>query len=96
MNIYVGNLNYDTTEDELKQAFEQYGQVESVKIISDRYTGRSKGFGFIEMPVDDEARAAIEGLDGSDLGGRNLKVNEAKPREDRGNRGGGDGRGKRW
>lgn len=96
MNIYVGNLNYDTTEDELKQAFEQYGQVESVKIISDRYTGRSKGFGFIEMPVDDEARAAIEGLDGSDLGGRNLKVNEAKPREDRGNRGGGGGRGKRW
>ncbi len=96
MNIYVGNLNYDTTEDELKQAFEQYGQVESVKIISDRYTGRSKGFGFIEMPGDDEGRAAIEALDGSDLGGRNLKVNEAKPREDRGNRGGGGGRGKRW
>lgn len=96
MNIYVGNLNFDTTEDDLKQAFEQYGQVESVKIISDRYTGRSKGFGFIEMPGDDEARAAIEGLDGSDLGGRNLKVNEAKPREDRGNRGGGGGRGKRW
>ncbi len=96
MNIYVGNLNYDTTEDELKQAFEQYGQVESVKIISDRYTGRSKGFGFIEMPGDDDARAAIEALDGSDMGGRNLKVNEAKPREDRGNRGGGGGRGRRW
>jgi len=95
MNIYVGNLNYDTTEDELKQAFEQYGQVESVKIITDKYSGRSKGFGFIEMPSDDEGRAAIEGLDGSDLGGRNLKVNEAKPREDRGNRGGG-GRSNRW
>jgi len=96
MNIYVGNLNYDTTEDELKQAFEQYGQVESVKIITDKYSGRSKGFGFIEMPSDDEGRAAIEGLDGSDLGGRNLKVNEAKPREDRGNRGGGGGRSNRW
>ncbi|HDR91264.1 MAG TPA: RNA-binding protein [candidate division Zixibacteria bacterium] len=99
MNIYVGNLNFDTTEDELKKAFEQYGQVESVKIISDRYTGRSKGFGFIEMPSDDEGRAAIEGLDGSDFGGRNLKVNEAKPREDRGdrgNRGGGGGRSNRW
>jgi RNA recognition motif-containing protein len=88
MNIYVGNLSYQFTDDELRTAFEAHGAVDSAKIIMDRDTGRSKGFVFVEMPNDDEARAAIEALNGSELGGRNVKVNEARPRQDRGGRGG--------
>ena len=80
MNIYVGNLSYDATEDDLKKAFEEFGQVESVKIIMDRYTGRSRGFGFVEMTSDEEAHAAISGMNGREVQGRPLKVNEARPR----------------
>ena len=83
MNIYLGNLSFQSGEAEIKIAFEAYGKVDSVNIISDRETGRSKGFGFIEMPVDSEARAAIESLNGSDLNGRNINVNQARPREER-------------
>jgi len=80
MNVYVGNLSYDLSEEDLKTAFEEYGEVTSAKIISDRYSGRSKGFGFIEMSSDDEAKAAIEGLTGKELAGRAIVVNEARPR----------------
>ncbi|MCK4539474.1 MAG: RNA-binding protein [Candidatus Krumholzibacteria bacterium] len=90
MKIYVGNMSYDTSEDDLRTAFEAHGTVDSVAIISDRDTGRPKGFGFVEMSNDDEAKAAIEALNEKDLMGRTLKVNEARPRND--NRGGG-GRG---
>jgi len=83
MNIYVGNLLREATEDDLRQAFEAFGQVTSAKIITDRYTGDSRGFGFVEMPNAQEAKSAISGLDGKDLKGRTLKVNEARPREDR-------------
>lgn len=83
MNIYVGNLAYRTTEDELRQVFGQFGEVSSVKIITDRDTGQSKGFGFVEMPNQSEAEAAINNLNETDLGGRNLRVNEARPRTDR-------------
>jgi len=84
MNIYVGNLLREATEDDLRRAFEAFGQVTSVKIITDRYSGDSRGFGFVEMPNQQEAKSAISGLDGKDLKGRTLKVNEARPREDRG------------
>ncbi len=93
MNIYVGNLSYDLTEDELRSAFEAYGEVDSVNIIKDRYSGQSKGFGFVEMNDDDKASAAIEGLNQTELKGRNLNVNKAKPRNDRGDRGGRGGGG---
>lgn len=86
MNIYVGNLSYDATEDDLKQAFEAYGQVDNVTILQDRYTGRSRGFGFVEMANDDEAKTAISELNEKDIKGRPVKVNEAKPRADRGER----------
>ena len=86
MNIYVGNLSYDAGEHDVRKAFEEYGSVESVKIIIDRMTDRSKGFGFVEMTNDDEARKAIEDLNGKELLNRSLKVNEARPREDRRNR----------
>ncbi len=96
MKIYVGNLSYEVNEDDLKQAFEQIGQVESVSIIKDKYSGRSKGFGFIEMPSNDEGQAAIDSLNGKELKGRALNVNEARPRsenrEGRGGYGGGRGR----
>jgi RNA recognition motif-containing protein len=94
MNIYVGNLPYDVSEDELRQAFEAFGQISSVNIIKDRYTGESKGFGFVEMPSRDEALAAISGLNGKELKGRTLNVNEARPRSDN-RRGGGGGGGRR-
>jgi len=94
MNIYVGNLSYDLTDDELRKEFESFGAVESVKIVMDRYTDRSKGFGFVEMSQDDEAKAAISALDGKEVGGRTWKVNEARPRGE-GGRGGGGGR-DRW
>ena len=77
MNIYVGNLSYDANEDTIKQAFEAFGAVDTARVITDRDTGRSKGFGFVEMSNDDEARAAIEALNETDMGGRNIKVNEA-------------------
>jgi len=94
MNIYVGNLSRETTEDDLRQAFEAFGQVESASVIKDRFTGESRGFGFVEMPSKDEAQAAITGVNGKDLMGRALNVNEARPRtERRGGRGGGGGRG---
>lgn len=100
MNIYVGNLSYELTEEELRQAFEQFGRVNSVSILKDRYTGQSRGFGFVEMPAKAEAQAAIDGLNGKDLKGRALKVNEARPRSDdrQGDRrgGGGGGRGRSW
>ena len=83
MNIYVGNLSFQLSENDLNSAFEEYGQVDSTKIITDRETGWSKGFGFIEMPNQEEAEKAIEGLNGKELEGRAVKVNESKPREDR-------------
>ena len=81
--IYVGNMNYNTSEDSLRQTFAQYGEVVSVNIITDRYTGRAKGFGFVEMATDDAAKAAMAALNGKELDGRQLKVNEAndKPRD---------------
>lgn len=100
MKIYIGNMSYATTEDDLRQAFESYGEVLSVNIITDRESGRPKGFGFVEMSSKDDATAAIEGLNGKELGGRTLNVNEARPRpndRDRGGRGGGGGnRGRSW
>lgn len=92
MNIYVGNLDYGVTEDDLKDAFSEFGEITSVNIIKDRYSGQSKGFGFVEMPSNSEADQAIKGLNGKDLKGRALKVNQAKPRGDRSRRGGGGGR----
>jgi len=83
MNIYVGNLSFDTGENDLRTAFEEFGSVESVKIIVDKFTNRSKGFGFVEMTSEDEAKKAISGLDGKELHGRALKVNESRPRENR-------------
>ncbi len=83
MNIYVGNLPYSATEDELEALFTEHGPVVRVNIISDRETGRSKGFGFVEMTNQPDGEKAIEALDGFDLQGRNLKVNEARPREER-------------
>ncbi|HEO65226.1 MAG TPA: RNA-binding protein [Spirochaetes bacterium] len=83
MNIYVGNLPYSATEDDLKNTFSEYGEVASVTVITDKFSGQSKGFGFIEMPNDSEADAAIKQLNESELKGRNIKVNQAKPREDR-------------
>ncbi len=95
MNIYVGNLSHEVTEEELRKAFEAFGQVESVAIIKDKFTGESRGFGFVEMPAKAEAEAAIAGLNETELNGRALNVNEARPREDRG-RGGGRGGGRRF
>ncbi len=103
-NIYVGNISFQTSEQDLSTAFGAYGQVERVQIIKDRETGQSRGFAFVEMPVDAEADRAIQALDGAKLDGRAMKVNEAQPREPRrgpgggggyGDRGGGGGRGPR-
>ena len=90
MNIYVGNLSSDVTGDDLRQAFEAFGQVESVNIITDKFSGESRGFGFVEMPSKDEATAAIADMNGKDIKGKAVSVNEAKPKTDRG---GGGGRG---
>jgi len=92
-NIYVGNLSYDTTSNTLQSLFEEYGQVVSVNVITDRETGRPRGFAFVEMSDDSAASAAIESLDGQQVDGRALKVNEAKPREARGGSPSGSGRG---
>ena len=83
MNIFVGNLAFSATDHDLRQLFEQYGAVDTVNIITDRYTGQSRGFGFVEMPDSAAAKAAIEGLQGTALAGRTINVNEAKPREPR-------------
>ncbi len=83
MNIFVGNLAYSATDHDLRQLFEQYGVVDKVNLITDRDTGRPRGFGFVEMPDSQAARAAIQGLQGKELGGRAITVNEAKPREPR-------------
>ena len=92
--LYVGNLTYDVTDSALEQMFAAHGTVESAQVIIDRDTGRSKGFGFVEMKTEQEARAAVAALNGAQSGGRSLIVNEAKPREDRGGgRGGSGGRG---
>src|SRR3954463_10199474 len=88
--VYVGNLGYGVSDSDLQQLFEPFGTVQSAQVIADRDTGRSKGFGFVEMGSDQEAQAAIAALGGKEVGGRTLTVNEAKPREDRG---GGGGRG---
>jgi len=82
-NIYVGNLSYETSENDLRNMFEAHGKVDRVSLIMDRVTGRSKGFGFVEMPNDAEARAAIAALNEMETGGRKIMVNEAKPKEDR-------------
>ena len=96
MKLYVGNLSYDSSEDDIRQAFEAIGEVTEVNIIIDRMSGRSKGFGFVEMPDKEAATQAIEKLNSTDLNGRSLNVNEAKPRVDRDNRGGGGGGGRRY
>ncbi|MCB9908662.1 MAG: RNA-binding protein [Planctomycetes bacterium] len=83
MNIYVGNLAYSVTEDDLRQSFEQYGTVTTCDLIQDKYSGRSKGFGFVEMTNNQEAQSAIEALNETDLQGRPLKVNETRPKEER-------------
>ena len=108
MNIYVGNLSFDAGESDVRQLFEAHGQVASVSIIEDKFTGRPRGFAFVEMPTDAEAQAAIAGLNGKDFKGRPLTVNEARPRTEHrggggfkgGHRGGGGGMGggggRRW
>ena len=89
MNIYVGNLSREATETDVQQAFSQYGEVTSVNIVSDRETGRPRGFCFVEMPNDEEAKSAIEGLNLQRIAGRAVNVNEARPKRDRDNRSGG-------
>jgi cold-inducible RNA-binding protein len=108
-NIFVGNLSFNTNEDELRQMFESYGQVDRVSIMTDRDTGRSRGFGFVEMASNEDGEKAITALNGSQVGGRTINVNEARPKtersgggggggggRDRGGRGGGGGRRDRW
>ena len=94
MNIYVGNLSFTTTEADLKEAFQVFGEIQTCNIIKDKFTGESRGFGFVEMPNKDEAEKAIAGINGKDLKGRNLTANEARPRTDRPRTGGGFGGGR--
>ncbi len=94
MKLYVGNLSFDTSESDLRSAFEAHGTVDSVAVVSDKYTGRSRGFGFVEMNNAEEAKAAMADLNEKELDGRKLNVNEARPREDRGGGGGGGGGGR--
>jgi RNA recognition motif-containing protein len=96
MNIYVGSLSYEVTEEDLRQAFEGFGEVETVKVIKDNYTGRSKGFGFVEMPSEAEGRSAIDGLNTKELKGRTLNVSEARPRTESRRGGGRRGGGRRF
>jgi cold-inducible RNA-binding protein len=91
MNIYIGNMSFDTTEDQLRQAFEGFGEVSTVKIITDRDSGQPRGFAFVEMSAENEATAAIGGLNGQELNGRALNVSEAKPRAQSSNNNGGNG-----
>ncbi len=93
MRLYVGNLNYNTSEDELREIFGEYGEVVSVALIRDRETGRAKGFGFVEFADEESGRTAITALDGKQIGGRAIKVNEARPREEGASRGGSQGGG---
>jgi RNA recognition motif-containing protein len=93
MKLYVGNLAFQTSSDDLQQLFSQAGTVESASVVEDRETGRSRGFGFVEMATAEDGQKAIEQFNGKEFNGRNLNVNEARPREDRGGRGGGGGRG---
>ena len=95
-NIYVGNLSFDVTEAQLQESFAAFGTVNKASVVMDRMTGRSRGFGFVEMAKDDEGNAAIEGLNGSELGGRALTVNLAKPKVDRNSGGRDGGRDRRW
>jgi RNA recognition motif-containing protein len=95
MKLYVGNLSFQTSSEDLQQLFSQAGTVESASVVEDRETGRSRGFGFVEMASDEEGKAAIEQFNGQEVNGRSLNVNEARPREDRGGRGGGGGGGGR-
>jgi len=90
MNIYIGNMSFDTTEDQLRQAFEAFGEVSTVNIISDRNTGKPRGFAFLEMSTKDDATEAISSLNGAELDGRTLKVGEANPRRENGNNNGGN------
>ncbi len=92
MNIYVGNMSRDVSEDDLREAFEAFGQVTSVNIIKDKFSGEPRGFGFVEIQAKAEAQAAIDGMNGKELKGRTLNVNEARPRTEGGGRGGGGGR----
>ena len=92
-NIYVGNLSFDTTEDQIRSLFETYGAVDRVSIVTDRDTGQPRGFAFVEMTDDDAAGKAMEALNGTKIGGRNLNINEARPKESRPRSGGGGGRG---
>jgi RNA recognition motif-containing protein len=87
VNIYVGNLSYDATDETIKQAFESFGKVTSARVIKDKYTGQSRGFGFVEMPEQSQAQAAIKSLNGKELLGKQMSVNEARPRTDRGRSG---------
>ncbi|MDE2860059.1 MAG: RNA-binding protein [Chloroflexota bacterium] len=96
LRIYVGNLAYETREEELREAFEVHGEVQEVTVVRDRETGRSRGFGFVEMPTSAEAEAAISALNGREMGGRTLTVNEARARQPRGPGGGFGGGGPRW
>jgi RNA recognition motif-containing protein len=89
MNIYIGNLSYNVTEETIRQAFESFGQVTSARIIKDKYSGQSRGFGFVEMSLQSQAQTAIKSLNGKDLLGKQISVNEARPRADRGRTGGG-------
>ncbi len=93
MNLYVGNLLFDVSESDLRTAFEEFGEVTEVRLIMDKFSGKSKGFGFIEMPTKEEAEKAIEEMNGKEVMGRDIKVNVAKPKTDRGGRGGGGGGG---
>ena len=105
MNLYVSNLGFHVSDDDLKNLFEAYGNVTSAKVITDRETGKSRGFGFVEMPVEDEGKKAMKGLEGKEIEGRTISVTVARPKTDNrnsfgggggGNRGGGGGRGSRW
>ncbi len=95
MKLYVGNLSFDATENEIRELFGQYGEVSEVNLVTDPQTGRPRGFGFVELADDNAAREAIGALDGKEFGSRQIKVNEAKPRTDRGGGGGGGGGGQR-
>jgi RNA recognition motif-containing protein len=92
VDIYVGNLSYDVTDETIKQAFESFGEVTSARVIKDKYTGRSRGFGFVEMPVQSQAQTAIKSLNGKEILGKQISVNEARPRAEQGRTGGQGGR----